>query len=512
MFNILLNNIKVIKTILVWFIFICSAIIFLKMLGRSIWIDEGMLLKSIFENSFFDFINPLPYYDQAQPFLVSILHKLVTLISIDLKTIRAFLLIICLVPIIYFVVKISKNENIKPFLLSLVFFSTILTVGFYLTEIKHYSFEIVATFGMIYFVNNFFKEKSSYFTTIVLVSLISTIGFSSIIPACVIILYISLFQLYKEKQNFFTKKSIFGILLSLILIVITYLHMKHLTIFQISNHDVYLSKGIFDDIKSLAGAALGAYGKVFILVSAFSSVAVLFYANKKSFLFHLNNIFLLTVIIVTLAKLIGVYPVISDRHIVWIVPFNILIVTLFLNAIYQDKNNKMKILFALILIALFVQVVNIAYKSFTTQLNERTANNNLYSFVEKMEPSLFVIHPWTKPSLDYYEKTTPVLTKHTYIDIKDNRKSKLKHSTYSKDHYLKVIDSLFDEIKVNDFYFLISHLVSFEAENLDETSLYRMSYVKDKLLEKNCSYQSIFIDNNVQILKVECQSATNPKP
>ena len=366
------------KKIAIFLIAISSMLIFYKMTGRSVWVDEGMLLKSIFTNNFLDFINPLPYYDQAQPFFVSIIHKLISLISIDFKIIRAILLIICLASIIFFVIKISQNEKINPFLMALVLFSTILSVGFYLTEIKHYSFEIIATFGMIYFANNFFKEKISYISTIIFIALLSIIGFSSIIPACMTIFYISIFQLYKEKQKFFSKKNIFAILLSLILIAITYFHMKHLTIFQISNHDVYLSKGIFDDIKALAFSALGAYGKVFILVSALSSIVVLFYSNKKSFLFHLNNIFLLTVTIVTLAKLGGVYPVISDRHIVWIVPFSIFIVALFLNDIFQDKNNKLQILFLLILMAFFLQTANIIYKSFTTELNERTANNKLY--------------------------------------------------------------------------------------------------------------------------------------
>ena len=147
------------KKIAIFLIAISSMLIFYKMTGRSVWVDEGMLLKSIFTNNFLDFINPLPYYDQAQPFFVSIIHKLISLISIDFKIIRAILLIICLAPIIFFVIKISQNEKINPFLMALVLFSTILSVGFYLTEIKHYSFEIIATFGMIYFANNFFKEN-----------------------------------------------------------------------------------------------------------------------------------------------------------------------------------------------------------------------------------------------------------------------------------------------------------------------------------------------------------------
>lgn len=498
------------KKIAIFLIAISSMLIFYKMTGRSVWIDEGMLLKSIFTNNFLDFINPLPYYDQAQPFFVSIIHKLISLISIDFKIIRAILLIICLAPIIFFVIKISQNEKINPFLMALVLFSTILSVGFYLTEIKHYSFEIIATFGMIYFANNFFKEKISYISTIIFIALLSIIGFSSIIPACMTIFYISIFQLYKEKQKLFSKKNIFAILLSLILIAITYFHMKHLTIFQISNHDVYLSKGIFDDIKSLAFSALGAYGKVFILVSAFSSIVVLFYSNKKSFLFHLNNIFLLTVTIVTLAKLVGVYPVISDRHIVWIVPFSIFIVALFLNDIFQDKNNKLQILFLLILMSFFLQTANIIYKSFTTQLNERTANNKLYLFVKKMEPSLFVVNPWGKPALDYYKMILSDLNKHQYIDGKNDKKSKLILNTSSKERYEKSIDDVFEEINENNFYFLMSHLKPIDDESED---IYNsVGYIKEMFSKNNCKYFSIFKDHQVQILKVECQSVTNPKP
>ena len=50
-------------------------------------------------------------------------------------------------------IKIAKNENIEFYIIFLVLFSTILNVGFYLTEIKHYSFEIIATFGIVYIFN-----------------------------------------------------------------------------------------------------------------------------------------------------------------------------------------------------------------------------------------------------------------------------------------------------------------------------------------------------------------------
>ena len=97
------------KKIAIFLIAISSVLIFYNMMGRSIWIDEGMLLKSIFTNSFLDFINPLPYYDQAQPFIASIVHKLISLVSIKFEIMRAILLVTCLVPIIFFVIKISQN-------------------------------------------------------------------------------------------------------------------------------------------------------------------------------------------------------------------------------------------------------------------------------------------------------------------------------------------------------------------------------------------------------------------
>ncbi len=499
------------KKVAIFLITISSTLIFYKMTGRSIWIDEGMLLKSIFANSLLDFVNPLPYYDQAQPLLVSIAHKLVTLVSIEFQIIRAILLILCLIPIVFFATKISKNEKINSFLISLVLFSTILTVGFYLTEIKHYSFEIMATFGMIYFVNNFFNEKSSYFTTAILVSLIATIGFSSIIPACMVIFYISFFKLYKEKTNFFTKKNIFGVLLSLVLIAITYLHMKHLTIFQIANHDVYLSKGIFGDVKSLAGAAGSAYGIVFMLVSAFSSIAVLFFSNRKSFLFHLNNIFLLTVGIVTLAKLVGAYPVISDRHIVWIVPFSIFIVALFLNDIYQEKNKRMQMLFVLLLIALFIQASNIVYKSFTTELRERTANNLLYEFVGNLKQTTIIVYPHANPSLEYYLKIDKNLQKHQYFGLQENL-SQLKDLNFSKERFFKLIDDSLLVIPKNSFYYLISHLQPIDEKNEVEWQSWRSDYLLLKFEKLGCQFKSIFKKNGVQVLEMECQHATNPKP
>ena len=103
--------------------------------------------------------------------------------------------------------------------------------------------------------------------------------------------------------------------------------------------------------------------------------------------------------------------------------------------------------------AFFLQTANIIYKSFTTQLNERTANNKLYLFVKKMEPSLFVVNPWGKPALDYYKMILSDLNKHQYIDGKNDKKSKLILNTSSKERYEKSIDDVFEEINENNFYF-----------------------------------------------------------
>lgn len=502
---------SVYKNALIVFILIASSVVFFKMIGRSIWVDEGMLLKSIFHNNIVDFINPLPYYDQAQPFLVSIFHKIVTSFSIDYKFVRGFSLIFCLIPILYVVIKIAKTEKVELYVVILVLFSTILTVGFYLTEIKHYSFEIIATFGIVYIFHRYFNGIYNYNKSIVFIALISSIGFSSIIPASITIAYISILELIKEKKEFFTFKNIATMIVALLVMGLVYLHMKHLTIFQISNHDVYLSKGFFSDIKSLAGASLGAYGKVFILLSAVISILTLFFINKKEFLFQVNLLFLIIVFLVVFAKIIGVYPVISDRHIVWIVPFNIFIVSLFMNASLKSNNKKLNLMIIPIFLAFFLQVGNIIYKTYTTELKERTANNKLYEFVENLKPSFIVVSPLAQPSLEYYLEIDNSLQKHQYSKMLKII-SESKDTNLSKDKYWQRIDDSFSTIPAEKFYYLLSHSQHIDEDNKNESSKWRNDYLLEILKKYNCKYNSIFKDYKVQVLEMECKNATNSKP
>ena len=56
----------------------------------------------------------------------------------------------------------------------------------------------------------------------------------------------------------------------------------------------------------------------------------------------------------------------------------------------------------------------------------------------------------------------------------------------------------------------MSHLKPIDDESED---IYNsVGYIKEMFSKNNCKYFSIFKDHQVQILKVECQSVTNPKP
>ena len=83
------------------------------MLSRALFLDEALLLKNIVEAGFTDLFKPFAYYSQAQPVVLSFIHKfIIEFISIELHHIRLIVLIITLVPVIYTLYRISKFHGI----------------------------------------------------------------------------------------------------------------------------------------------------------------------------------------------------------------------------------------------------------------------------------------------------------------------------------------------------------------------------------------------------------------
>lgn len=474
-----------------------SIFVVYQMTHRSIWLDEALLLKSILNNkSFLDFINPLPYYNQAEPFTASLFFKFVTnSISDHFQIIRlsiALLLVIAITPLL----SIFKKNMFGQLILMLVIFANLFTFGLYFTEIKHYAFEIFASCFMVYSIYLYDKTNKLIIAGLI-ISISVVIGFSTLIPAIIILGYILLVE-YKRSKRLFRKDIVFVFGFSLLMIIITYVHMKVLTVPQVSNYGVYLSKGFIGDLKKLAIAAFSAYGKSFMFIASIATIYALF-TNKKLFLFKLNIIFLVIILVVFIGKLTGVYPVVGGRHLVWLLPFSIVITTLaIVDSLKEGKSHKY--VGYLLTIGLLIQSLNVGYKVYNKKLPEFAANNNLYKYVANMDKSTIVLFPLAQPSFEYYSKIMPNLKKHKYYGLWD---SKTKQVDLLAEKGFSMLFSDTFSIPNREFYYLISHLGDINVINHTH---YRAILLRKKFKEENCSYSSIFRDNGVQILKVICNS------
>ena len=459
-----------------------------KMTYRSVWVDEAMLLKNILNTqSFLDFINPMPYYKQAEPFVASLFFKFITdYISYDFQIIRS-VIALSLIIFIFPLILIFKKNIFGQLILILVIFSNLLILGYYFTEIKHYFLEILSSSLMIY--SLYLYDKTDKLVNALLILSISTLmGFSTLLPSIIIFIYF-LSQEYK-KNKLFLNKNILILSFHLLVIILTYIHMKLLTVDQVT-YKAYLSHGLVNDLVTLIfGVAFTAYGKPFIYLAGIATIYA-FFVNKKSFLFKLNLIFLTLILVVVVGKLTGVYPIIYGRHLLWILPFSIVIVTLVITNTLK-RGGIYKYIGFLLLIGLLFQSLKVGYTVYNQKLpeyrasSEYTANSNLYKYVAKMDASTIVILPNAQPSIEYYFRLIPDLKKHKYYGFYDSK--------------INPISPFLLPIPKNMFYYLMSHSQKIDdIPRSDETKR-----VLDVFKENNCHYLSVFDDRRVQLLKVNC--------
>jgi hypothetical protein len=458
-----------------------GVIIVLKMTHKSVWIDEAALLKNIISNkSYLDFFYPLPYSKQAEPFIASLFFKFTTeYISYDYQLIRS-VIAMCLVVFIWPLLLIFKKKPLAQLVLVLVVILNLPILSYYFTEIKHYFFEILASSFMIYSIY-LYNETKNLSKAIFILSIVTLLGFSTLIPSIITFIYF-LLSGYRNNRIIFKKETLWVSGFYVLIILATYFHMKYLTSQQTSLAS-YVSKGVVNDLWAFKRLVFMVYGPVFIYFAGFSTIYALF-VNHKSLLFKLNVIFVVLLLVVVFGKLIGVYPIISERHLVWILPYSIVITSLCIMYLLEKQTLFRYFGYALI-IGLFYLSITISYDLWVKKLPERTANNNLYHYVSKMNKSTIVIFPSAIPSFEYYIELIPFLKKHEYS--LDTGKNSIEHS-----------------IPKGKFYYLLSH-----SESIDDTrKTYRSKRterVREIFNKNSCTYTSVFLDFSVQLLEVTCK-------
>jgi len=463
-----------------------------------------MLLKNIVNSDrWWQYMDPLPFYDQAQPMVASLLqHVFIQNISKSIDSIRLYTLLLSVFiasPFLYVLYKERAGFSLP----SLVFLAFSFSLGFYLTEIKHYSFEIAASFFMISIFYLNMKGEMRFELATVSIGAAICFGFSTLIPAFVLISYLTALQINEYGRDFFSGRNLASLFLVFVIALISFLHMDQLTVYQINNFAAYHSKGLLGDIKTLIFAGVSAHGKFLTIAVAIIVVASLF-RDKRSLFFHINLVFVLIVGFICLGKLIGVYPIASSRHIIWLAPFSFLILVIGILDFVKSERFLVAALGWGALVLVLFQAGDVIYQTYNGRSPELTENARLYQELATLEPSQVAVYPHAQPTLDFYLETNEQLRKHSYTGLTEYL-SGPKKATTGKSRFRDRVDKSLIPLLNGVSHYVISHLDLFAPpERAVNFMSSRRSYLKAKFLEYGCSYKAIFSGHRASLLKVSC--------
>jgi hypothetical protein len=452
-------------------------------LDRSIWIDEASILVNISEVDFLDMFKPLPYYTQASPLIPLLFQKVIyNLSNGDFFILRLCTHLLSFVFVIVFLAEIAKEKELdwKVWLSTL----TLPLYGFlyYSTEIKHYTFEFSSSLflilSFIYYLKN--KNNKAFLFSLAALSL----GFSNIIPLGIILAFIfTLKFINKEKINTYLKYFI----VSLVLILVKYFYMKYLTSYQISEHpDAYLSRGLIQDTKSLIFSVIEAHGKYLTLLTAISLLYGLLPSKENKFYRNFSLLCLAIFTSVFILKITSLYPVVSGRHVFWLVPFSITLSSLFIKSVISKGKHTKKIL---IVLAIPLFITN---SMKFIENNERTANNALISKTNELchlDSVNLISTDWSYRVILAYKND---------LDSNCLIKTSLSKTTTSPSYKALFLEKLkhFKEGAKN--YLIMSH-VDIKHEYDHPLGYYEF---KEHLIESNLHYKVYFYDKGVAILYI----------
>jgi hypothetical protein len=477
---------------------LCIALLageFVNLITRSVWVDEAMLLKAIMElKSPTDFMKPLAYYDQAVPTLVSLYFKAaMSVVDHDIRALRlAVLLLSCMLISPMLLIFKGYRWGIAIFLLMLV--SHEFSTGLYLTELKHYFLEVCGSFLAVFGIYKAQERHSPYWPA-AMAAVISTMGFSTLVVSAGLLVYGFSMCVTKpwDKSTF---RELTVLVICALVVVAEYLFMKYLTLYQIGNYQQYYASSALDSLPILAKAIVGAYGKALLLTSAVASLALLF-SMPRGFAFKLNVFFIGLVTFVVIGRVTGFYPVNTSRHLIWLAPFSLVIVSLAILEFVASPKLYAKALGWLMLAIVSLQAIKMAGSVIKGVNYEYVDNNHFYRFIADMPPTRFLVYPDAQPSLEYYSLLLPQLNKHQYVRVDDEVTRKRDPSRAQAEYEDSLVEML-RQRQDADFSVLVSHV------NLDTDITGRGTALEAKIARMHCTYVSYFYVYNAQLIRVHC--------
>jgi hypothetical protein len=471
------------------------ASVFMTLATRSVWVDEAMLLKDIIElKSPGEFFKPLPYYDQAEPVLASLFFKaIISIFHYNITPLRLSVLALsCLLIAPMFLVFRQYRWGAAVFVLALIGhgFST----GLFLTELKHYFLEVSVSFLAIFALWKA-EERGNLYWPIAMAALLSVMGFSTVMVCGGLLIYA--FLCFVTGPRAATDKPLILAFIGASAVVGgSYLYMKYLTTYQLGNYDDYLATSALGSLSILGSALLGAYGKALLIVSGAANIALLF-SQKSRFLGRLNLFFLGLVLVVVVGRVVGFYPATYPRHLIWLVPFSLVIASCAVLEFTSSPARPIKGLGWALLLLMALQAGKIGLNEFKGKNYEYVDNNSLYQHLAEMEPTDFLVHPDAQPAMEYYALLDERLSKHRFIRVYDET-TKQRDPSQGRMEYQNDVAELLRHRPATDFSVLVSHA------NLDTDISGRSQVFEAEINRLNCTYTSYFYVYNAQLIRVHC--------
>lgn len=479
-------------------VMLCFALLaceFATLITRSVWVDEAMLLKAVMElKSPGDFLQPLAYYDQAEPLFGSLFFKAaMSIVQYDISALRiAVLLFSCV--LISPMLLIFKNYRWGITVFLLVLISHEFSTGLYLTELKHYFLEVCASFLAIFGIYKAHEHDNPYWPA-VMAAAISILGFSTLVVSGGLLVYGFLMCVTQRRDENITRKLIVLAICATV-VAADYVFMKSLTLYQIGNYEQYYASSAFGSLPILAKAVVGAYGKALLLTSVIANIAFLL-SKDRGFAYKLNVFFLALVAVVVIGRITGLYPASTPRHLIWLAPFSLVIVSLAILKFVASPKKYSRGLGCLLLGLVLLQAAKMGISVVKGVNYEYVDNNQFYRFIADMPPTRFLVYPDAQPSLEYYSLILPQLNKHQYVQIYDELTHKRDPSRAQAEYEDSLVELLHHR-QVAEFSILVSHV------NLDTDITGRGTALETEIARMNCTYSSYFYVYNAQLIRVFC--------
>jgi hypothetical protein len=147
--------------------------------------------------------------------------------------------------------------------------------------------------------------------------------------------------------------------------------------FQMSD-DIYRSTGFKGDMYDLGYSIENAFRQIFLLTIALSLSS--FFLKPQSILFKFNLFFLYIVSVVIVLKLAELYPVINNKHVVWMIPLGVTLIAMYIHVMLSRK--VVLGLFLIFFISFFVLKESAGlYRYYILEIDN---NNALYAVLENL--------------------------------------------------------------------------------------------------------------------------------